>query len=143
MDQPKVLRIGQVATESGISIDAIRYYERLGLLPPAPRTPGGFRTYSGQEVDRLRAIQEAKRLGLSLREIRAIVEPAGRGSPAHCREVRAILDARLREVEARVEELTRIQRVLAEARAACDGALSAPGERCCPVAGSLGVDPDE
>jgi len=143
VDQPKVLRIGHVAAESGLSIDAIRYYERLGLLPPAPRTPGGFRTYSRHELDRLRAIQEAKGLGLNLREIRAIVEPASRGWEAHCREVRAILDARLRDVDARVEELMRIQRVLADARAACDDALSASGERCCPVADGLGVEPHE
>jgi DNA-binding transcriptional MerR regulator len=61
------LRIGELA-ESGLTRDALRYYERQGLLPRARRTVGGFREYDGSAVDRVRFIKQAQAHGLTLRE---------------------------------------------------------------------------
>ena len=65
-----VLRIGAVAAAAGLTPDAVRYYERVGLLPKAPRTGGRLRVYPRETIARLRFIRQAKGLGLELREIR-------------------------------------------------------------------------
>jgi MerR family regulatory protein len=70
------LRIGEVATRSGVSIDTVRYYERLQLLPPAPRTEGGFRLFTRETVARVQFIKQAQDLGWRKRV------SAGEGSPA-------------------------------------------------------------
>lgn len=79
-------QIGTLATRSGMTPDALRYYERLGLLPRAHRTSGGFRVYTDQALDRLRFIKRARTLGLTLQEIRdrvwnAVRQLASVGAP--------------------------------------------------------------
>lgn len=68
-----LFQIGEVAKRSGFSIDTIRYYERLKLLDRPGRSPGGFRLYPREAVDRLRFIQKGQALGLTLNEIRKIM----------------------------------------------------------------------
>ena len=70
------LRIGELASRAGVSVDALRYYERLGLLTPTARTEGGFRTYGSASVARLDFIKQAQRLGLQLSEIRELIQPS-------------------------------------------------------------------
>jgi DNA-binding transcriptional MerR regulator len=64
------LTVSQLARRVGLSPDAVRYYERVGLLPPPARTAAGYRAYQEAAVDRLRLVTGARRLGLRLREIR-------------------------------------------------------------------------
>ena len=66
----RVLRIGELAVASGLTRDALRYYERKGLLPRSRRTSGGFREYDSGAVDRVRFIKQAQAHGLTLRGIR-------------------------------------------------------------------------
>lgn len=73
---PAILRIGSVAAAAGLTVDAVRHYERLGLLKPAARTDGGFRTYGRDPVQRLAFIRQAQRIGLQLREIRDLLADA-------------------------------------------------------------------
>jgi DNA-binding transcriptional MerR regulator len=68
------LRVAEVAAEVGITGDAVRYYERTGLLPRPPRTAAGYRMYGPETVERLRFIQGAQRLGLRLAEIGDLLE---------------------------------------------------------------------
>jgi MerR family transcriptional regulator, copper efflux regulator len=63
------LRIAEVADQAGITTSTVRYYERIGVLPPAPRGPNGYRIYREQTVERLAFINRAKQLGCSLSEI--------------------------------------------------------------------------
>ena len=63
------LQIGELARRTALSIDAIRFYERRKLLPPAFRTTGRFRLYTADDIDRLRFVQRMLRLGFSLEEI--------------------------------------------------------------------------
>ena len=81
------LRIGELAAASGLTRDALRYYERQGLLPRSRRTSGGFREYDGGAVDRVRFIKQAQAHGLTLREIRDLVShqsDAGRTRAVMC-----------------------------------------------------------
>jgi DNA-binding transcriptional MerR regulator len=67
------IQIGQVARETGLTVDAIRFYEKQRLLKPAPRTEGGFRLFSGQDLQQIQFIRRAQELGFSLSEIRDLL----------------------------------------------------------------------
>src|SRR5260370_7278559 len=66
-------RIGQVAQETGISIDTIRFYEKQGLLKRSPRTEGGFRLFGLSDIETLKFVRKAQELGFSLNEIRELL----------------------------------------------------------------------
>src|SRR5918993_3151387 len=98
------LRIGAVAAAAGPTPDAVRYYERLGLLPQPARSGGRFRQYPAQTVGRLRFIRQAKGLGLELREIRELLASANGRRREQCQRVRAMLARHLNDVDTRMEE---------------------------------------
>ncbi len=101
-----MLTIGQVAQRTGINPKTVRYYEEIGLLPPAPRTQSGYRLYDDAALRRLRLIGRAKLLGLSLKETRELVEFAIDGSCGHFRQrLLALIGPKLAEVDRRIEEL--------------------------------------
>jgi len=110
----RLLTSGELATRAGVTPDTLRYYERLGLLPPAPRTGGGYRLYDPAMAERLAFIGKAKALGLTLEEVQAVLRVASAGTPP-CEHVRAALCRRLREVEARIAELEELRATLARA----------------------------
>jgi MerR family redox-sensitive transcriptional activator SoxR len=91
------LRIGEVAERSGVSISAIRFYEREGLLPQ-PERVGGKRRFPPEIVQRLGIIDVAKQVGFSLEEIRAILRSTDEGAPAH-EQLQALAARKLPEVE--------------------------------------------
>ncbi|MGH9752543.1 MAG: heavy metal-responsive transcriptional regulator [Blastocatellia bacterium] len=125
------LRIGEVATRSGVSIDTIRYYERRKLLPRAERSRGGFRLYTPEVVERLRFIKQAQEIGLSLDEIGDLLATGG---VAECRRVRDLLQARLEDVDARIKAMRKFRRSLASHLAACERELKERGNAArCPV----------
>ncbi len=96
--------VGQLAREFGLSPDALRYYERLGLLSPEGRTPAGYRLYGEEARRRLRFVKEAQAAGLRLEDIAGILRLMDEGKPP-CRHVREVLGARLEEVRRRLREL--------------------------------------
>lgn len=120
--------IGELARRFGLSPDALRYYERLGLLAPEGRTEGGYRLYGEEALRRLRFIQEAQGVGLRLEDIALILRAMEEGKPP-CRQVRERLRARLEEVRRRLRELEALEEALARHLAfaeahpdpACDG----------------------
>jgi DNA-binding transcriptional MerR regulator len=100
------LKIGEVAYQTGLSIKTIRYYERRGLLEQPPRTEGGYRLYGPEEVARLQFIQRAKLLGLTLEEIRELVELAVRCNEGEIvPRLEEVLEAKLEEAERKMAEL--------------------------------------
>ncbi len=100
--------IGQVAKGAGVSVQAVRYYERLGLLPPTHRTPAGYRIYGPESVDRLRFIRQAQSLGFSLDEIKEILRLRYEGqSPCTC--VSRLLRQKLERIEHEIRELVRFR----------------------------------
>lgn len=108
--------IGSAARAAGLSAKGVRLYEAKGLLPEAERTDAGYRTYTEDDIAVLRFIRQAKTLGLSLAEIRDILD-LRRGGTTPCRHVTALLDQRIREVDRTIGELRKLRRALAETRA--------------------------
>lgn len=109
------VRIGELADRLGVTTKAIRFYERIGLLPDPPRTASGYRSYEEVDAERLVFIKTAQRLGLSLDEIKEIIafrdrgeQPCGYVADVLQRQV-TDLDARIREMRALRDELRRLQ----------------------------------
>ena len=117
------MRIGEVAGRVGIGIETIRYYEREGLLAAPRRRPSGYREYDESAIARLQFIRRTKELGFSLDEIRALLRLVDeRDQP--CAEARAVAAAHLEDVQAKVADLKRMERVLKDVVAQCsDGTL--------------------
>jgi DNA-binding transcriptional MerR regulator len=99
--------IGQVAARSGISSTALRYYEGIGLVPPAGRSTGGYRQYDDETLSRLAFIARAKQLGCTLEEITDLVEVwnGDRCGPVQ-RRLHELVTAKLRAVDRQIVELT-------------------------------------
>ena len=110
------MRIGQLATLTGATPDTLRYYERLGLLPRPTRTNGGYRLYEHTAPERIALIRKAHALGLTLREVREVLEIASGGRDP-CAHVRALLERRLGEIRARMADLRSLERTLGKALA--------------------------
>ena len=105
--EDKRLKIGELARQTGLSIKAIRYYEWRGLLEQPSRTEAGYRLYGPEEVARLQFIQRAKLLGLTLEEIRELVALAARCNEGEIvPRLEEVLEAKLRETERKLEELS-------------------------------------
>lgn len=107
------LSIGEVAVQAGVSVSALRYYERIGLLPAAEREQGR-RRFPVSIVRRLGIIAAAKRAGLSLAEIRSLLGAVDAGAPLR-EPLRALAERSLPGAEAQVERAVRQRDWLAAA----------------------------
>jgi DNA-binding transcriptional MerR regulator len=123
------LKIGEVAKASGISIEALRFYERSGLLGRPGRTQSGYRVYDEAVLTRLDFIKRAQVLGFSLHEIKQIIadKQAGR-SP--CQEVRRIVRHRLDELDEKMREMRRYRKELGAAFAKWEETGELDGHVC-------------
>jgi DNA-binding transcriptional MerR regulator len=128
------LQIGQVSQKTGLSIDAIRFYEKAGLLVRPARTPGGYRLYQEKEVADLEFIQRAQQLGFSLNEIRELFS-IQRHPHEVCIHVRDLIAHKLDVVRAKIADLQSLERELAGALRKCRTALRRPSthQDSCPV----------
>lgn len=136
------LRIGELAQKSGVSRDALRFYERRGLLPKPQRTAGGFRVYPADTVDRLRFIKQAQIVGLTLHEIAALVSHRSDSGLKRCRQVRDLLRTKAADVETKLSELQAFRTTLTEYLAQCERTISnsdrgSSREAECPVIDTL------
>jgi DNA-binding transcriptional MerR regulator len=102
------MRIGELAAEAGVTTKAIRYYERIGVLPTAARTEAGYREYDSGTLARLRFVGAAQAVGLRLGEIREVIAFRDRGE-APCGHVLELIGRRAGEIGARIEELDRLR----------------------------------
>ncbi|MBB4518624.1 Cu(I)-responsive transcriptional regulator [Paraburkholderia fungorum] len=127
------MNIGQAAKASGVSAKMIRYYESIDLVQARGRTQGGYRVYVAEDVHTLRFIRQARTLGFSIEQIRRLLQlwqVRGRASA----DVKAVASERIRELEARIEELRAMRETLAYLAAHCSG-----NERPdCPILEGLG-----
>ena len=137
----KQLRIGEVARASGIGIEALRFYERSGLLGRPARTESGYRLYDAAVLLRLDFIKRAQVMGFSLEEIKRIIADklAGR-SP--CLEVREIVRHRLQELDERLKEMRRYRRELGEALTQWEQTGELDGHVCGLIEGTEMEHPD-
>lgn len=131
----RMLKIGEVSKRSGVGIEALRFYEKSGLLDSPARTFSGYRVYGEEVLERLAFIKQAQALGFSLDEVRRIVEDARKGQ-SPCDEVREIVRRRLSELDERLRELHRHRKELQQTLAQWDEVGRAPGHICGLIEGS-------
>ncbi len=128
----QVVPIGAASKATGVNIETIRYYERIGLMPPPPRRSGKYRQYDHEMIKRLAFIRRCRRLGFSLVEIREFLRFVD-GGDLSCAEVKDRTVAHIQEVRDKIRDLRTVERVLSDMAAQCDdGAV--PG---CPIIDAL------
>ncbi|MBX3562638.1 MAG: helix-turn-helix domain-containing protein [Sphingomonas sp.] len=127
MSAPRITR-GELARRTGVNIETIRYFERIGMIAAPSRTAGGHRIYDESHVRTLGFVRRARNLGFAPDEVRTILELGGPGK-AHCDEVREIAARHLEQVRAKIADLAEIERLLATTIEQCSGAADPD----CPV----------
>lgn len=110
----KNMKIGEVSKRSGVGIEALRFYEKSGLLPRAVRSESGYRLYGADVIDRLAFIKQAQVLGFSLDEIVQLIKHKQAGENP-CREVRETVRERLAELDERIRQMRKYRNELAAA----------------------------
>ena len=126
------LQIGQVAQQTGLTVDAIRFYEKEKLLPKALRSTGGFRLYGSDHIEQLRFIQKGQAIGFSLGEIRELLLIQN-DQVETCSHVRDLIQQKLAIVQQKMNELAQIEGQLKDALRKCNRELRktpAPHDRC-------------
>lgn len=114
------LQRAELARRTGCNLETIRYYEKIKMIPDPPRTASGYRVYDDSHVSRLRFILRARELGFSIDEIRGLLELVDRGTQT-CAEVKERTERHLIDVRAKIADLKRIEKVLAETAEQCSG----------------------
>ena len=109
-----MLTVGKLAGQCGLSADTIRYYERMGILPQARRGANGYRFFPPDAVQRVGLIQRALEAGFTIADLQRVLRVRDRGG-APCRQVLAIAETRLAELDARIRALSDLRRDLDEA----------------------------
>jgi DNA-binding transcriptional MerR regulator len=132
-----VLTIGQLGLATDTKIETIRYYEKIGLLPEPRRTPGNYRSYSAEHVQRLSSIRRARELGFSIEDVRELLKLAAHGEEP-CTEVDQLVARHLEITEKKIEALTRLRRELRDTLDSCKGGRIAE----CRVIQALSPAPD-
>ncbi len=114
--------IGEAARRAGVSPDLVRYYERVGVLPRAPRTSGGFRCYSDETVARLLFVRNAIRFGFTAKELAGFLKARDSGRPP-CHSVRAAGQRLLNEMDEHLARLHEARTAMAKTLTAWDARL--------------------
>ena len=127
------ITIGKLAKNVGIGAGTLRYYEQLGLLPPAQRTASGYRVYGAAAATRLRFIRRAQALGFSLEEVAELLALSD-NPRARARDVKRVTQAKIADIAQRIAALERMKQGLATLEANCSG-HGHTGE--CPILAAL------
>jgi len=112
------LTIGKVAALTGVSVDALRFYERKGLLPQAERNSSGYRVYTPAIVERIHFLKRARAYGFSLDESRQLIAIIESG-PAACGDIKERIHGRIADINARIAQLEDARERLAELAQRC------------------------
>lgn len=131
----KQLKIGEVSKRSGIGIEALRFYEKSGLLDRPSRTYSGYRLYDESVLERLAFVKKAQVLGFSLDEIKELIDHKRKGE-SPCHEVREVVRIRLEELNERIAQMIQYRDELSAALADFDEQGHADGHVCGLIEGS-------
>jgi MerR family mercuric resistance operon transcriptional regulator len=112
--------IGELSRRSGVNVETIRYFEKVGLIETPPRTEGGHRVYGERNVRALGFVKRARELGFTQDEVRAMLKLGGPDT-ACCDEVREIAVHHLGQVRGKIADLARIERLLSTTVERCSG----------------------
>lgn len=128
---PHNLPIGAFAAAAGVNVETIRFYQRKGLLPRPRRTYGSIRRYGTSDVARVKFVKSAQRLGFSLEEIAGLLALE---DGTRCAEARVAAEQKLADVRAKLDDLRRIESVLAQLVNRC---AAGRGTMTCPLIAAL------
>ena len=109
--------ISQVAKAAELPTTTVRYYERIGLVEPEDRSAGNYRLYGDESLQRLKFIRAAQAIGFTLDDVKALIGDGG-GCPC-CGDVQQLIEERLTDIDRRLKDLRRVQRVLKSALRKC------------------------
>lgn len=112
------MRIGELAKMAACDVQTVRYYEKEGLLPAPPRGAGGYRQYRTEDGERLRFVRRCRELGMSLREVRVLLDFRDQPEQA-CGEVNSIIDRHVAQIECQMKALSDLRASLANLRQQC------------------------
>ncbi len=130
-----MLTRGKLAKQTGCHIETIRYYERVGVLPEAERTPSGYRIYNEDHAERLRFILKAKALGFSPKHVQELLELSDGGDTHTRSEVKSLTEAHINEVSEKITDLQKLKYRLNQISSHCDGSSKSAID--CPILISL------
>lgn len=133
------MTVSELAERTGTTADTVRYYERIGVLPQAARSPGGYRLFGEADVERVRFVKRAQRFGLGLDDIRELLEVRERGL-CPCGHARELLAAKVDEIEAQMAALDRLH---AEIRGLLEAGTAGDGWPCAGTPLRIGRGPSE
>lgn len=137
-----MLKIGELASKSGLSRDTIRYYEREALLPKPARTQAGYRLYRPETLDHLAFIKRAQALGFTLSEIRDLL--GGCHDAEECHRVERLLEQKIGELDRKAREIQALRTVLSTYLVACKDALATgQAQAGCPVLSDIASLPTQ
>jgi MerR family mercuric resistance operon transcriptional regulator len=128
------LSIGRLSDETGVNIETIRYYERIGLTPKPARSEGGRRFYDARDAERLKFVRRCRELGFYLADIRSLIALSTGGAGCDA-EVKALTLAHLGDISAKLADLARLRASLEALATSCR-----PGAQdACPILAALGA----
>ena len=120
VSRPPALAIGALSRRTGVNIETIRFYERIGILPKPPRTQGGHRVYGRDHLKRLSFVRRSRELGFTLDEVRGLLELVD-GGRYTCAEVKTITLDHLADIRRKIADLRRLERTLSDMAGKCKG----------------------
>ncbi len=112
------LLIGEMSRRTGVHIETIRYYERIGVMPRPKRSEGGQRLYNGPQLNRLAFIKRSRDLGFSLKQVLTLLTLVDSGAMA-CSEVHTLTVNHLKDVKSKITDLRKLERALKDLAAQC------------------------
>ncbi len=126
------MSIGELAKDTGVNVQTVRYYERRGLLAPPARTRAGYRRFNAEAARQVRFIKRAQGIGFTLKEIHDLLTL--RADPdTSCADVKARAQAKILDIDGKLRLLQAMRQALAELAESCDGR----GDGHCPILNSL------
>lgn len=112
--------IGTLAAKSGVGVETIRYYEKVGVMPKAARSSGGYRLYTEAHLLRLSFIRRGRELGFNLEELRGLLHLVD-GHSYTCAEVRSLMLAHVADIQQKIADLRRLARTMTGIAEKCSG----------------------
>ena len=113
------MMIGELSNRTGCIVETIRFYERIGIMPDPPRSPGGQRIYNDEHEKRLTFIRRGNELGFSLKEVREMLGMVD-GGDYSCDDIQAIAVAHIEDVKHKIADLRKIKKVLENMAKQCE-----------------------
>ena len=120
MKQTEEFSIGVLSERSGVNIETIRYYEKVGIMPSPARSASGYRIYGPEHARRLHFVRRGRELGFSLDELRGLLHLVD-GHTFTCAQVHSLTIQHLKDIRQKVADLRRLERVMSDMARQCRG----------------------